>query len=126
MTLVLAEPSLDVEPHGLRQKHAVPNLEMGIEREVNAVEGDIRLDQGSNPTFVATDDGLEAAPEESVMYDHQVGPEFGRGPNRRFRRIDGGRHRADLMGTSDLKPIQGGRIVGVVGDLEPAVQILEH
>ena len=123
--LVPAEPPLDVETEGAGQKGTVPHFEVGIEGKMHTVKRNIRVEKRSDSSFMSADDGLEAAPEEPVMHDHQVGTEVGRRRDGGLGRIDGGGHRVHVGRSPDLEAVQGRRVVRVIGYLKPAVQILE-
>ena len=75
---------------------------------------------------MSADDRLKTAPEQAMVDDHQVRTQLGGGTDRRLGCVHRGHNRLDLARPTDLESIERGRVVGMIGHLQPLIQIMEH
>ena len=120
-SLVVAEGLETLKPELPRQDRRVAHLGVGVERQMHAVEGGIRLDQGLDAPEVAPGQGLQAIPEQPVMNDEQVGPAFRRFDDRPAG-VNGRRDPPYRAGRVHLYPVESVRIVGEIGNSKVVVE----
>lgn len=109
------------EAEHLCQEGIIADFGMSIQRQVDTIECDIVLDHVADHFIAPTDPGLEAAPEEAVMDQHEIGFDFAGHPEGIGADIDGGGDSGDFAGVGDLETVYRLGPVFELGDAEKAL-----
>lgn len=111
------------EAKHLCQESIIADFRVSIQRQVDAVEGDIVSDHVADHFIAPTGPGLEAAPEKTVVDQHEIGFDFAGHPESIGADIDGGGDSGDAAGIGDLETVHCLGPVFELGDAEKVLAV---
>lgn len=116
--------ALALDPDRLGEKRVVPVFGVDVERNVGAVDREVRLKRGVQLLEGAADDPAGLVPEKPVMNDEQTGLDGDGAIDHGLTRVDGGDDFCDLSGAVfQLQTVERLWVVGDFADLQQLVDV---
>lgn len=115
-----------LEIQRIADEDIIPHARMSIQRQVGAVNGETILDGEAQLAVAGAGDGLQTAPEETMMHEQKIGAGFHGHGDGRLAGIHGGRDLGDFTFVFHLQAIHGIRVIPNLIDTEDTVEVLNE